>query len=478
MANHWETVIGLEVHAQLSTKSKLFSSSGTTFGRAPNTLVDVVNLGLPGVLPVLNKEAVKMAIQAGIGLNCTIHPQSQFDRKHYFYPDLPKGYQITQFAQPYATAGYLDIAIGGSETKRIRINRIHMEEDAGKNVHDSCALGSRSVIDFNRAGTPLIEIVSEPDLSSSQEVVSYLKSLRQILRYLGVCDGNMQEGSFRCDVNISVRKHGKKELGTRTELKNINSFKFIQQATEYEVERQIYLLEAKEVIVQETRLWDSTKQQTRSMRSKEDAHDYRYFPDPDLPILNVSLEQIENLRNNLPELPNKKKERFLSDFKLSEYDATVLTEEPEVATFFEEILNHHRNPKLAANWLMNELLRDAKETPLHQLKFGAKELAELLALIDSEVISGKIGKEVLGILKEEGGSPNRIVESRGLKQVANSDELKPILEEIIARHPQQASDYRGGKTKLIGFFVGQIMKETQGKANPKLVNKILKELLG
>ena len=472
----YEVVIGLEVHAQLKTASKLFSGSETRFGAAPNSNTDVVCLGMPGVLPVLNREAVRLAVKAGLGLDCTIHQSSQFSRKHYFYPDSPKGYQITQFDRPYATEGKLEIEVDG-ERKVVGITRIHMEEDAGKSVHDDATAGARSYVDFNRAGVPLIEIVSEPDLRSSDEAVVYLKNLRQILRYLDVCDGNMEQGSLRCDANVSIRPFGQEKLGTRCELKNINSFRFVQQAIEYEVARQANIIEQGLEVVQETRLWDTQSKTTRSMRSKEEAHDYRYFPEPDLPDLNLPDGYIGELRSELPELPAAKIERYVNTLGLSTFDAGVLADELEVARFFETAIAVHDHPKSVANWTINEVLRELKDQSIADLAFGGKELAELVALINDQTISGKIAKEVFQAMLDTGVSPGDYIEEKGLKQVTDGSQIEPIIDEILAKNPGQVAQYKEGKTKLIGFFVGQVMKETQGKANPGLVNELLKKKL-
>jgi aspartyl-tRNA(Asn)/glutamyl-tRNA(Gln) amidotransferase subunit B len=472
----YEIVIGLEVHAQLRTESKLFSTSGTAFGASANAQTDVVCLGMPGVLPVLNKEAVRLAVKAGLALECEVHQASQFSRKHYFYPDLAKGYQITQYDRPYATWGKLDIEVDGSK-KTVGITRIHMEEDAGKSVHDDLLAGGRSYIDYNRAGVPLIEIVSEPDMRSADEAVAYLKKLHQILRYIEVCDGNMEEGSFRCDANVSLRPVGQKELGTRTELKNINSFRFVQQAIEYEVLRQASVLDSGGTIVQETRLWDTKTNTTRSMRSKEEAHDYRYFPEPDLPDLILEEGYIEELKVGLPELPAARLSRYESEYGLGSKEAKVLTEDIHVAVFFEKALARHNNAKLVANWTINEVLREAKGDEVNQLAFGPQALGELIELIDNQTISGKIAKEVFQAMLETGTAPGQYVEQKGLKQVTDTSAIEAIVDEVLARSETQVAQYKEGNMKVLGFFVGQVMKESRGKANPKLVNEILKEKL-
>jgi aspartyl-tRNA(Asn)/glutamyl-tRNA(Gln) amidotransferase subunit B len=472
----YEIVIGLEVHAQLRTESKLFSTSGTAFGASANAQTDVVCLGMPGVLPVLNKEAVRLAVKAGLALECEVHQASQFSRKHYFYPDLAKGYQITQYDRPYATWGKLDIEVDGSK-KTVGITRIHMEEDAGKSVHDDLLAGGRSYIDYNRAGVPLIEIVSEPDMRSADEAVAYLKKLHQILRYIEVCDGNMEEGSFRCDANVSLRPVGQKELGTRTELKNINSFRFVQQAIEYEVLRQASVLDSGGTIVQETRLRDTKTNTTRSMRSKEEAHDYRYFPEPDLPDLILEEGYIEELKVGLPELPAARLSRYESEYGLGSKEAKVLTEDIHVAVFFEKALARHNNAKLVANWTINEVLREAKGDEVNQLAFGPQALGELIELIDNQTISGKIAKEVFQAMLETGTAPGQYVEQKGLKQVTDTSAIEAIVDEVLARSETQVAQYKEGNMKVLGFFVGQVMKESRGKANPKLVNEILKEKL-
>ena len=472
----YEPVIGLEVHAQLQTNSKLFSPAPTHFGAAPNANTNEICLGMPGVLPVLNEQAVELAIRAAIGLNCTVNHRSQWSRKHYFYPDLPKGYQISQYDQPIASNGRLTIKVGDAE-KTIRIERIHMEEDAGKNVHDAALAGNRSYVDFNRAGIPLVEIVTKPDLHSPEEAAAYMKSLRQILRYLDVCDGNMEQGSLRCDANVSIKPIGQKELGTRTELKNINSFRFVSQAIQYEILRQTEVLDRGEKVIQETRLWDSQAKMTRSMRSKEEAHDYRYFPDPDLPDLVINETQIAEINSSLPELPTQKIERYISELELSEYDATVLSEDVEIANFFESALQEHKNPKAIGNWVINEVLRAIKGTSITTLAFPPQYLGRLVKLIDEQTISGKIAKDVFEEMLKNGEKPEDIVANKGLKQVTNLDEIEPVVDKILQENSDNVRQYKEGNTKLLGFFVGQVMKATAGKANPKLVNQILQEKL-
>lgn len=473
----YEPVIGLEVHAQLLTRSKLFCGCSTKFGATPNAHTCEVCLGMPGVLPVLNKRAVEFAVRAALGLSCKVQHRSQWSRKNYFYPDLPKGYQISQYDQPLATEGSLTIELNGT-TKTIGIMRIHMEEDAGKNVHDDLVAGQRSYVDFNRGGTPLIEIVSKPDLRSSEEASVYLKTLRQILRYLGVCDGNMEEGSLRCDANVSIRPVGQEKFGTRAELKNINSFKFVAQAIDYEIARQTEVLNGGGTIKQETRLWDTQAKETRSMRSKEEAHDYRYFPEPDLPDLELSSEYIENIHKHLPELPAQKLQRYQKQLGLSEYDAKVLIEDAAVAGIFEEGIAAHNNPKALANWIINELLRELRGREVSAVKVGGTQLAELVQLIDNGTISGKIAKDVFAHMLENGGAPKAIVEQKGLRQVTDAGSIEPIVDKVLAGNPDSVAKYKSGKTNILGFLVGLVMKESAGKANPQMVNELLKKKLG
>ncbi|MDP7038630.1 MAG: Asp-tRNA(Asn)/Glu-tRNA(Gln) amidotransferase subunit GatB [Myxococcota bacterium] len=473
---NYEPVIGLEVHAQLRTKSKLFAPASTTFGASPNANTSEICLGMPGVLPVLNDHAVQLAVRAALGLNCTVHQRSQWSRKHYFYPDLPKGYQISQYDRPIATDGHLKINLESGE-KIVRIERIHMEEDAGKNVHDSAITGNRSYVDFNRAGIPLVEIVTKPDIHSPEEASTYMKALRQILRYLWVCDGNMEEGSLRCDANVSIKPIGQKELGTRTELKNINSFRFVSQAIQYEILRQAEVLDRGEKVTQETRLWDSQAKMTRSMRSKEEAHDYRYFPDPDLPDLILEEKMISEIRTHMPELPAEKILRYTQELELSEYDAFVLCEDADVAEFFEAAINRHHNSKTIANWVINDVLRAIKGQPLSALSFSGEDLGTLVSLIDNQTISGKIAKDVFQQMLATGENPEQIVESKGLKQLTNQDEIESIIDDILTKNPENIDKYKAGNTKLLGFFVGQVMQQTSGKANPKLVNELLQKKL-
>jgi aspartyl-tRNA(Asn)/glutamyl-tRNA(Gln) amidotransferase subunit B len=468
----YEPVIGLEVHAQLKTVSKIFSPASTEFGAPPNSQVNPICIGMPGVLPVLNKKALEYAVKVALSLNCEIHPRSRFARKNYFYPDLPKGYQISQYEEPFSTGGWLEIGESGA-SKNVKLTRIHLEEDAGKLVHDDA--GGSSYVDLNRAGVPLVEIVSEPDISSAEEAVLYLKKLRSILRYIGVCDGNMEEGSLRCDANVSVRPAGTEKLGTKVEIKNVNSFRFIQKAIEYEIRRQVSFIEAGGTIVQETRLFDAQKGVTFSMRTKEEAHDYRYFPDPDLLPVVIAAEKIEELRASLPELPDQRLRRFIEEYQLPAYDASVLTASREVADYFEQCLKHYDNPKAVSNWIMTEVLREMKdEEEEGEMPVSAGRLSELLSLIDNGTISGKIAKDVFSDMVSSGKSAKEIVREKGIKQISDRGELENIIAGILKEHPGEISRYKSGEEKLIGFFVGKVMKATKGKANPKLVNEILK----
>lgn len=476
--NDWEIVIGLEVHAQLATKSKIFSGASTQFGAEPNTQACAIDLGFPGVLPVLNKEAVKMAVKFALSANAEITRKSVFARKNYFYPDLPKGYQISQFEKPVVGRGHLDVILDDGSIKRINITRAHLEEDAGKSLHED--FHGASGIDLNRAGTPLLEIVSEPDMRSAKEAVAYLKTLHTLVRYLGICDGNMQEGSFRCDANVSVRKKGAAKYGTRAELKNINSFRFVERAINYEVERQIALLESGGTVVQETRLYDSVKNETRSMRSKEEANDYRYFPDPDLLPLTISEEFIEKTREELPELPQQKRERFSKAYQLSNYDASILISSKEMAAFYEDIVEHaHHQPKLAANWMISELLGalNKHNLELHQSPISPKQLGELVSRIGDNTISGKIAKTLFDALWNKEGEVDELIEKRGLKQVTDSNAIEKMIDDIIEKNPAQVADYRAGKEKLFGFFVGLAMKASRGTLNPAQLNDLLKKKL-
>jgi aspartyl-tRNA(Asn)/glutamyl-tRNA(Gln) amidotransferase subunit B len=426
---------------------------------------------MPGVLPVLNGKALDYAVKAAIALNCKIHNRSRFARKNYFYPDLPKGYQISQYEEPFSTDGWLEVSANGL-TKKIKITRIHMEEDAGKLVHDNT--GNSSYVDLNRAGVPLVEIVSEPDISNAEEAVQYLKKLRSILMYIGVCDGNMEEGSLRCDANVSVRPVGGETLGTKVEIKNVNSFKFIQKAIDYEIRRQVSVIEGGGTIVQETRLFDAQKSVTFSMRSKEEAHDYRYFPDPDLLPVVIAEEKVEELRASLPELPDQRQMRFISEYKLPEYDASVLTASKEIADYFEESLGHYNNPKAVSNWIMTEVMREMKDDEVSgAMPVSPAQLSELLMLIDDGTISGKIAKDVFSEMVATGKTAKEIVGEKGIKQISDRGELETIIADILKNHPGEISRYKGGDEKLMGFFVGKVMKATQGKANPKVVNEIL-----
>ncbi|MBI5511247.1 MAG: Asp-tRNA(Asn)/Glu-tRNA(Gln) amidotransferase subunit GatB [Deltaproteobacteria bacterium] len=473
----FEAVIGLEVHAQLLTRSKLFCGCATAFGASPNVHTCEVCLGMPGALPVLNREAVTLAVRAALALDCTVHERSQWARKNYFYPDLPKGYQISQFDRPLATHGHLDLEVEGS-ARTIDILRIHMEEDAGKNVHDDVLAGSRSYVDFNRGGVPLIEIVGAPQIRSGAEAAAYMRELRRTLRFLDVCDGNLEEGSLRCDANVSIRKVGATTLGTRTELKNINSFRFVAAAIDFEIHRQIAVVEAGDAVVQETRLWDAQAKVTRAMRSKEEAHDYRYFPDPDLPDLVLTAAAIHSARATLPELPAAKKERFVDALGLTAYDAALLTEEPELCRFFEAAVAGHKNAKGIANWILNELLREARGQPLAALKLTPESLAELVRLIDDGTISGKIAKDLFAELVTAGGAPAALVKERGLAQLVDTAGIEATVDAVLAANAGSVAAYRAGKTNILGFLVGQVMKASGGKANPKIVNEVLRRRLG
>jgi aspartyl-tRNA(Asn)/glutamyl-tRNA(Gln) amidotransferase subunit B len=474
----WEPVIGLEIHAQLATHAKIFSGASTAYGAAPNTQACAVDLGLPGVLPVLNEATVRMAVKFGLATQARIAPRSVFARKNYFYPDLPKGYQISQYELPVVNHGCLDIVLDDGLTKTIGVTRAHLEEDAGKSLHED--FHGMTGIDLNRAGTPLLEIVSEPDMRSAKEAVAYMKKLHTLVRYLKICDGNMQEGSFRCDANVSVRPKGEQKLGTRAELKNLNSFRFVERAIEFEIARQIELLEGGGKVAQETRLYDPAKDETRSLRAKEEANDYRYFPDPDLLPLVIDAAFVESVRADLPELPDAKKERFIRDFGLSPYDASVLTATRELAAYFEDTVRQlGGNSKLAANWVMgdvsaalNKASKDINASPV-----SAVMLAELLKRIEDNTISGKIAKEVFEAMWTGQGGADEIIEKRGLKQITDSSELETIIDEVLASNPQQLAQYRAGKEKLFGFFVGQAMKASKGKANPAQANEILKRKL-
>ena len=473
--DNWEVVIGLEVHAQVLSNSKLFSGSSTKFGANPNTQVSLIDSAFPGMLPVINEECVKQAVRTGLGLNAKINNYSVFDRKNYFYADLPQGYQISQYKNPIVGEGkvLLDMPNG---SKEVGIERLHLEQDAGKSIHDMDP--SSTYVDLNRSGIALMEIVSKPDLRSPDEVNAYIKKLRSIMRYLGTCDGNMQEGSLRADVNVSVRKVGDKDFGTRCEIKNVNSIKFMQMAIEYEAKRQVELIESGEKIDQETRLFDTKKNETRSMRSKEDAHDYRYFPDPDLLPLNIDQKIIDDLKKSLPELPDQKKERFIKDYNLSAYEANVLVSEKEISNYYEEVAKQS-DKKLAATWMMGDLfaMLNDKGLSISQSPISSSNLAELIQSIKSGEISGRIAKEVFEIMIETGDNPKKIIESKGMKQQSDPKELEKIINEILEQNKDKVDQYKSGKDKLFGFFVGQVMKVSGGKANPQLANDILKKLL-
>jgi len=473
----WETVIGLEIHTQLATNTKIFSGSSTAFGSAPNTQANLVDLAYPGVLPVLNKDVVRMAVKFGLAIDAEITERSVFARKNYFYPDLPKGYQISQFELPIVGLGHLDITLENGETKRIGVTRAHLEEDAGKSLHED--FDGLTGVDLNRAGTPLLEIVSEPDMRSAKEAIAYMKKIHSLVRYLDISDGNMQEGSFRCDANVSVRPVGQEEFGTRAEIKNLNSFRFIEKAINHEVERQIDIIESGGTIVQETRLYDPDKDETRSMRSKEEANDYRYFPCPDLLPLVIDQNYIEIVRKDLPELPVQKKARFQTEYGLSEYDADILTVSKDISLFFEDVAKQADDAKLAANWVMGDFsgALNKANLELSESKVSAQALGKLLSRIKDNTISGKIAKEVFEAMWAGEGDADSIIESKGLKQITDTGAIEAIIDEIIANNPGQVEQYRGGKEKLFGFFVGQTMKATQGKANPAAVNELLKAKL-
>jgi len=473
----WETVIGLEIHAQLNTKSKIFSAAATQFGAEPNSQACAVDLGLPGVLPVLNKEVVSKAVKFGLAVGAHINQRNVFDRKNYFYPDLPKGYQISQLDWPIVGEGEIEITLGNT-TKVVGITRAHLEEDAGKSIHD--LYDDFTAVDLNRAGTPLLEIVSDPDMRSAKEAVAYAKKIHALVQYLEICDGNMQDGSFRCDANVSIRPMGQEELGTRAELKNINSFKFLERAINLEVERQQDILEEGGKVAQETRLYDAVKHETRSMRSKEEANDYRYFPDPDLLPVEISDELMAQIKQELPELPQEKKARFITEFGLNEYDADVLTSQKPMADYFEKmIVNNTDHVKLCANWIMGELSASLNKHQLELLDapIAADDLSLLVSRIGDDTISGKIAKDVFKAMWDGEGSADEIIEAKGLKQMSDTSAIEAIVDEIIANNAPQVEQFKSGNEKILGFFVGQAMKATQGKANPKLLNEMLRTKL-
>ena len=475
-ADNWEAVIGLEIHVQLSTKSKLFSGASTNFGALPNTQACNIDLAMPGVLPVLNEEVLKMAIKLGKALNADINSPTSFARKNYFYPDSPKGYQISQMDKPIVESGYLDIDTENG-VKRIGVTRAHLEEDAGKSLHDD--FDGQSGIDLNRAGTPLLEIVSEPEINTPQEAVAYLKSIHSIIRYLEISDGNMAEGSMRCDANVSVRKKSDTKLGTRTETKNVNSFRFVEKAIQYEIDRQINELESGNQITQETRLYDSQANTTRPMRSKEFANDYRYFPEPDLLPINLEKEFIEEVMATMPEMPTQKKIRFVSEFNLSEYDADLLAADKDLANFFEAVVKVSNSPKLSANWIMGELSAELNNENLsiNESKITSNQLGQLILRIEDGTISGKIAKEIFEKLWSSDNEVDEIIQGEGLEQVTDDKEIESMIDKVIKNNPEQLEQYRSGKDRLFSFFVGQVMKASQGKANPKQVNDILRKKL-
>ena len=473
----YQAVIGLEIHVQLKTKSKIFSGASTSFGNEPNTQACAVDLGLPGVLPVLNKEAVMMAIKFGLATNAQIQNNSIFARKNYFYPDLPKGYQISQFEIPIVSKGSIQIKVGDT-SKEIRITRAHLEEDAGKSIHDM--FNNDSAIDLNRAGTPLIEIVSEPDMTSADEAVEYLKTIHTLVKYLDICDGNMQEGSFRCDANISLKKSTDTKLGIRAEIKNINSFKFVEQAINYEIERQSEILDSGGEVVQETRLYDPAKNQTRSMRSKEEANDYRYFPDPDLLPVYIDDQDIKSIKSTMPELPEEKRIRFMRDYSLSEYDASVLITDKNLSLYFESVVQSKKlEPKNVANWILTDLLGLANKnrTAINELPITPDRLEQLLIFVHDGIISNKQGKAVLEKMWDTSKTPKEIIDSEGISQESNENEINKLVDKVLENHYKSVEEYMKGKDKLFGFFVGEVMKESKGKANPKIVNKLLRERL-
>lgn len=473
----WEMVIGLEVHAQVTANSKLFSGASVEFGAAPNTHVSLVDAAMPGMLPVLNEYVVEQAVKTGYGLNAQVNKTSVFARKNYFYPDLPQGYQISQFDKPIVGEGKIEIDLPDGTVKEIGVTRLHLEQDAGKSVHDMHP--QKSYVDLNRSGSALMEIVSEPDIRSPEEATAYISKLRMILRYLGTCDGNMDEGSMRADVNISVRKPGD-EYGTRCEIKNVNSLKAVHQAIMFEASRQIEIIEDGGEVIQQTRLWDPNKLETRALRSKEDAHDYRYFPDPDLLPLELTDELMERIQSTLPELPDNKKHRFMNDFGLGAYDASVLIAEQDRAAYYETVVEHGKDAKLSANWVINELLGwlNKHDVSLENSPVSAENLGQLVGRIQDKTINGKIAKEVFAEMMENGKDADTIIDEKGLKQVTDTGAIETIVNEVLANNPDNVEAYKGGKVQLLGFFVGQVMKASQGKANPAMVSDILKEKLG
>lgn len=476
----YETVIGLEVHAQLKTHTKIFCGCKNQFGAPPNTQTCPVCLGMPGVLPVTNKKVVEYAVKMGLAVNCQINAHSIFARKNYFYPDLPKGYQISQYEEPICEHGHVMIPTESGEEKKIRILRIHLEEDAGKSIHDEEFVGAgESLVDLNRCGTPLIEIVTEPDMRSPQEAFEYLQKIRQMVRWLDICDGNMEEGSLRCDANISLRPFGETQLGTKTELKNMNSFHGVEKALTYEIKRQTAILETGGTIVQETLLWDESAGQVQSMRSKEEAHDYRYFPDPDLVPVLVDETWKSSIQNDLPELPDTRKKRWLKDYKLSDYDATVLNNDRSISEFYEAVVNEVKDPKQAANWTMGEVLRilNDEKVEINELNLTPVTLGQIIQMVNKGMISGSAAKKVVQEVCDTGETPEKVVEKLGLIQISDEGDLEPVIDEILANNPNEVERYLGGHNKLFGFFVGQAMKATQGKGNPQLLNKLLKEKL-
>jgi len=475
MTKKYEAVIGLEIHVQMDTKTKMFCGCEVEFGAEPNTNVCPVCLGMPGALPVVNKKAVEYAIRASLALNCKVHEESIFARKNYFYPDLPKGYQISQYEKPLATNGWVEIDLPDGQKKKIRIRRLHIEEDAGKTIHK----GDKSYVDLNRAGTPLMEIVTEPDIRTPEEARIFLEKLRNIMRYAGVSKADMEKGQLRCDINVSIRLKGSDKFGTRVEIKNVNSFRFVQKALEYEIERQIRVVEEGGEVVQETRTFDPQTGKTYTMRTKEEAEDYRYFPDPDLLPLRVSKEWIEEIRKSMPELPDERFKRLINQYSLSEYEAGILVNHKEVGDFFENAVKHFNEPKGIVNWLINDLLGLLREkgTSIEESPVKPVHLAELVKLIKENVISTKIGKDVIKEMVDTGKSPSQIVEEKGLKQITDEGTIKKLVEKIFEKHPKEVERLKNGEEKLIGFFVGQVMRETRGKANPQVVNKVIRELI-